>query len=51
MNWERTRFQAGLAAVGWLSVPELGKQFNAVQRVQVPLDVGEGKSSPPRAMS
>ena len=51
MNRERTRFQAGLAAVEWLSVPELGKQFNAVQRVQVPLDVGEGKSSPPRAMS
>lgn len=51
MNREHTRFQAGLATVEWLSVREPGKQFNAAQWVQVPLDVGEGKSSPPGAMS
>ena len=44
MNREHTRFQTGLAAAKWLSVPEPGKWFNAVQRDLNPLDVGGGKS-------
>ena len=32
--------QASLDTAEWLSVPEPGKQFNTVQRVQVPLDGG-----------